>query len=129
MHLEKLEEAHKEIRAAANEAGGKVTGAKRRLKAAKKGVRVAKAEVRKARKLLREAKAEARRAEKQARKNERKLFKALKISQKPATHRQKTGPKNSARRRRTPVQVDLAAANSPDVIHSPVANEPPIQAP
>src|SRR5262249_31953958 len=113
---------------------GKVTEAKRRLKAAKKSARAAKAERRKARKLLRGAKAEARKAEKRARKSERKLSRARKASARSATPPEKTDgqrPKTPARRRRrrSPVQVDTASANSVEVVHSRVAIEPTIQVP
>jgi hypothetical protein len=89
MDVAKLEAADQVTRAAAREAIGKVSAAKRALKAAKKNVRSAKTELRKARKLLRQAKAEARRVEKQARKNKNKLSRALRNSKRVAARPQK----------------------------------------
>jgi hypothetical protein len=89
MDVAKLQAADQVTRAAAREAIGKVSAAKRGLKVAKKKVRSAKTELRQARKLLRHAKAEARKAEKQSRKNGNKLSRALRHSKRAAAHLQK----------------------------------------
>jgi len=131
MDLRKLEDADKVTRAAAKEAGAKVTDAKRRLKAARKGARGAKAELRKARKLLREVKAEARKAEKQARKSGRKLSKALRETKRKSVDVKKVGhqaSKVTSRILGDRMHVSSGATNSAD-IRSPVTIDSGVRLP